>query len=589
MQGGRTGTGNINAPPSFVDPDRGNYRLMDGSPCINRGNKNYGPSIDLDGMTRPQGNDSDMGAFESPATYSQGTITDATPKQFYVRFDAPEGGDGLTWATAFRTINAALERVHGDDDIWVSGGTCHESIILEPSMSLYGGVSGIETSLSQRNLAVHPTLIDATGLNRPTVIGADKARLNGFTLTGGRSIYGGGLNCCGVSPKIEDCILTANSSSNLGGTLYCEYASPQLTNCVISKNTSDRYSGVVIVSLYGSTIFDHCTIVGNRGGQGNALRFHYASTPRLTNCIVWNPGAEILVDGAGLTVSNSCVQGGWEGTGNIDFPPLITDLEGGDFHLQDGSPCIGAAIATTGVVTDIEGNPRTLGSAPDIGAYEAPASYMPSIPVVVPTRFHVKANAPEDGDGSSWAKAFNSINTVIASTWPGDEVWVASGDYKESVVLESDVSLYGGFAGTETSLSERNLKTNTTTIDATGLSRQAVFGAEGALLDGFTATGGTISGVLSPNASIRLAHCNISGNKYNTLYGGGGITIDNASLELDECTIKNNDSTIVGGGVDCMNCTAVISNCSFTHTTGRGSGGGLYCYNTSLLATRCQF
>ncbi len=79
IQGGLTGTGNIDADPLFVDPDNGDYRLSAGSPCIDAGNNNavpVGVTTDLDGNPRfvddPNTIDSgsgdpplvDMGAYE---------------------------------------------------------------------------------------------------------------------------------------------------------------------------------------------------------------------------------------------------------------------------------------------------------------------------------------------------------------------------------------------------------------------------------------------------------------------------------------------------------------------------------------------
>ena len=79
VQGGFTGTGNIDADPMFVDPDNGDYRLAAGSPCIDAGDNTAVPAgitTDLDGNPRfvddPSTIDSgngdppivDMGAFE---------------------------------------------------------------------------------------------------------------------------------------------------------------------------------------------------------------------------------------------------------------------------------------------------------------------------------------------------------------------------------------------------------------------------------------------------------------------------------------------------------------------------------------------
>ncbi len=60
----------------------------------------------------------------------------------------------------------------------------------------------------------------------------------------------------------------------------------------------------------------------------------------------------------------------------INADPAFVDSASDDYHLADGSPCIDTG--TTAVpdppglpATDIEGNPRVLGAAPDMGAYEA--------------------------------------------------------------------------------------------------------------------------------------------------------------------------------------------------------------------------
>jgi len=57
------GAHNLNANPRFVNPAAGNYHLAAGSPAIDTGT-NAGVTTDLDGVTRPQGNGYDIGAYE---------------------------------------------------------------------------------------------------------------------------------------------------------------------------------------------------------------------------------------------------------------------------------------------------------------------------------------------------------------------------------------------------------------------------------------------------------------------------------------------------------------------------------------------
>jgi predicted outer membrane repeat protein len=58
--------GNIRSDPLWVDPALGDFRLQDGSPCIDAGTEDLDelPDYDLDGNPRISGLTVDMGAFE---------------------------------------------------------------------------------------------------------------------------------------------------------------------------------------------------------------------------------------------------------------------------------------------------------------------------------------------------------------------------------------------------------------------------------------------------------------------------------------------------------------------------------------------
>jgi hypothetical protein len=66
LQGGWTGSGagNIDEDPRFRRPGLAIFRLLEGSPCIDRGTPLSAPLDDLLGVPRPQGDGYDMGAFE---------------------------------------------------------------------------------------------------------------------------------------------------------------------------------------------------------------------------------------------------------------------------------------------------------------------------------------------------------------------------------------------------------------------------------------------------------------------------------------------------------------------------------------------
>lgn len=67
VQGGATGTGNINADPLFVNPTGNDYHLMPGSPCIDAGDPASPPD--------PDGTRADMGAYYFDQSGPQGNLT----------------------------------------------------------------------------------------------------------------------------------------------------------------------------------------------------------------------------------------------------------------------------------------------------------------------------------------------------------------------------------------------------------------------------------------------------------------------------------------------------------------------------------
>ncbi|WP_417859233.1 T9SS type A sorting domain-containing protein [Xanthomarina gelatinilytica] len=81
----------------------------------------------------------------------------------------------------------------------------------------------------------------------------------------------------------------------------------------------------------------------------------------------------------------------------------------------------------------------------------------------IPTVYYVDANATGANDGSSWADAFTNVTDALANTNLNDAVWVAKGTYTLAdkntpiAVNTDEVDIIGGFAGTETTLAERDL------------------------------------------------------------------------------------------------------------------------------------
>ncbi|MES2777254.1 MAG: hypothetical protein V4722_23960 [Bacteroidota bacterium] len=246
----------------------------------------------------------------------------------------------------------------------------------------------------------------------------------------------------------------------------------------------------------------------------------------------------------------------------------------------------------------------------------------------------VKAGSPAGGNGSTWALAYFNLHTAIVASSAGDEVWIAAGTYQAaagtSYTLKTGVKVYGGFAGTETLLTQRNWITNPVTIQGNG---KSVFDNNNvgntALLDGVTITGGqspsfgggminissspVISNAVfkqnsavydgggmwnaygSPTITNVVFSNNMAGNS-NNLGNGGGMYNDEATPTVTNVVFSGNTASHDGGGMSNYRNTTGgvdtrVTNCVFYKNVAQvGGGGGLYnSYRAMPVITNCSF
>lgn len=230
----------------------------------------------------------------------------------------------------------------------------------------------------------------------------------------------------------------------------------------------------------------------------------------------------------------------------------------------------------------------------------------------------VKFDAPGPShDGQSWATAYLTIQDGLADS-QSTEIWVAAGAYKPAapgtpIDLVAGKKVFGGFNGTESLLTQRNLDpfSNGTIISgdlgsgafATTVVRGNVtMSSLTTWLDGFTITGGkrTTSGngcgiSLTGGASPTIQNCRIIGNVGSstvTTSGGGLYCINGSNPAIDKCTFENNSAA--SGGAISSNSTPIITNCIFKNngaTGSSGAGGAILFAQTAVMPTitSCTF
>jgi len=61
--------------------------------------------------------------------------------------------------------------------------------------------------------------------------------------------------------------------------------------------------------------------------------------------------------------------------------------------------------------------------------------------------------------------AFPAVQRALDVAGDGDHIWVAAGTYFENITVTNGVALYGGFAGTESTLNQRDWTNHLSILD----------------------------------------------------------------------------------------------------------------------------
>ena len=149
------------------------------------------------------------------------------------------------------------------------------------------------------------------------------------------------------------------------------------------------------------------------------------------------------------------------------------------------------------------------------------------------TTWYVDKDVPT-GDGSTWATAYGDLQAAIdaANGVNGDRIFVKKGQYDlaTAITMKEGVKLYGSFAGTETTLADRDLSNFSN--DAANATILKSSGSDRVINNNFTSAGAmTAASVLN---SFVITGGNSEGLNNNN---GGGINNEYASPTLQNLII----------------------------------------------------
>ena len=203
-----------------------------------------------------------QGANLTPYNGAFFAMTDSGPAVLYVDDNAPLGGDGASWATAYRTLTPAMDAVSGAGEIRIAQGrytppdaSTPFSYVGDQLLTVRGGYAGVG--------APDPNAQDA-GLY-PTVLSGD--------------LFGDDANFPG-GPDNAETLFTCDPSQQLeleGLILRDAVASAvinqgvmTLTDCHLVENTTPLVGAAVMND--GDLTLRHCRLMENlAGGDGGAI------------------------------------------------------------------------------------------------------------------------------------------------------------------------------------------------------------------------------------------------------------------------------------------------------------------------------
>ncbi len=235
----------------------------------------------------------------APAVAGQTTV-------WHVKSGSPPGGDGLSWSTAFGSLQDGLAAAQADDQVWVAVGRYLPTNILVPGdprsaafdlpddVDIYGGFLGNELQLADR-----AGLFELTVLSGDIGVPGDpsdnawrvvrfagdhpgfypNSRLDGFLITegrGGPGNRGGGVRITSqlganswAVMDLANCIVTGNSSEQGGGISIDNFCRLRISRCRIADNTAEfRGGGLQCLSAWVwsyNTVWEKNQTLGDGG------------------------------------------------------------------------------------------------------------------------------------------------------------------------------------------------------------------------------------------------------------------------------------------------------------------------------------
>ncbi|MGN6201448.1 MAG: choice-of-anchor Q domain-containing protein [Solirubrobacterales bacterium] len=319
-----------------------------------------------------------------PVVLSIALLSFTATAQAAQRYASPGGSGEACSSAAPCSLRTAVEKAGFNDEVIVGSGTYS---VTSPISSVY------DTDLEQgTELYIHgdfagpmPKIVNS-GLEAEPAIGTNTGDSLAYLEISAAGPNAEGLECFGA--EVDRVVVTVEGSPSLG---ISDSAGCTLRDSLIEAQGSEA-NGISVAGFggNGTVLLRNLTVEASGPGSiGIAASFPGSLfepgsiTANLANVIANGERYDLwAIDGGEgpgkIVVSHSnfdTAKGEGAATitnagGNQTAAPLFVDAASGDFREAAGSPTIDAGANDQIGPFDLAGNPRLLGSAPDIGAYE---------------------------------------------------------------------------------------------------------------------------------------------------------------------------------------------------------------------------
>lgn len=568
---------------------------------------------------------------------------------YYVKETGNDSFNGTSWATAFKTLQKALDKAKegSGDEIWIAEGTYYptklevrgmarsETFIMKKNVAVFGGFpANGDPTFEERDFEAYETVLSGDlSKNDHQKIYTDNAYtvvtnvypvnkttiIDGVTITAGRgSNFGGGVSNRGANPTIKNVVITKNSVTQDGGGMDNLQCDPILINVTFSENEATDKGGA-LYNTHSNPRLEGVVFSENRSSFGAGM-YNNNSNPQLKSVTFMKNTA--TTSGGGMANVNSHptlinttlddnsanISGG--GMYNLTSNPILTDvsfinnqssLTGGGLFNNNSNPTLtnvsfeeNHSVDSGGAMRNYKSDPIFVGgeiignTSKNGGGIYNDVNSSPSLKDV-----WIADNEAETFGGGMYNSASTPTLEGVtfkknhAKTSGGGMYNSASTPMLENVTFsENDSGYYGG--GMYNSLSHPTLE-------------NVLFSANKSSYHG----GGMFNSNSNPtltDVEFKKNHADTAGGALRNLNSSpiitGGTISENTSdvgagisnkttshPELTDVIISGNKAVDNGGGIANEESNPKLSNVIINKNESRTNGGGIYNKNSHPIVT----